>query len=484
MLPSGQNATHRSTLMNRLLTIPILLSLLLSSCRPLPPPDPVAKDLGDLHVRVVWCQDHGHNDDVFADGPSLRLMGYDSRDGQGERAVLSDLRNINKPMLTPDGRQIVFTDFPAKKAYVVNWDGSGLKHFADGQVLEAWKDPVSGTQWVYVQSGRHKGKKFDRNPVYRHSLDNLEKKELVWDQSPVSRDNFQLSADGKWAGGQFPWPKSGIIRLDEKKLDKRPKGCWTSFAPDNSYVLWIFEGSHRAVTMHAADEARPWEVPINTAPAMNGSEVYHPRWSNHRRYFAVTGPYVIRRGGNNIRGGGPGVEIFLGRFDERLTRVEAWTQVTRNQRADIFPDVWIGEDVKRSDGGPVGPATSAQLTDKPPSPSSKNRIEVLARVTEVTATPTVKSIAPYHHALVFHVYDITKTVAGKPEEGTILVARWAIVNDRIVREAPAIGDTHALTLEPFKDHPKLKSERQIIAVDNVLAPKYYEINDKLAPRGK
>ena len=64
----------------------------------------------------------------------------------------------------------------------------------------------------------------------------------------------------------------------------------------------------------------------------------------------MTGPYAAGERGNRIRAGGRGVDVYLGRFDEAFTRVEAWRQVTRNDKADFFPDVWID-----GNGQPAGP---------------------------------------------------------------------------------------------------------------------------------
>lgn len=92
--------------------------------------------------------------------------------------------------------------------------------------------------------------------------------------------------------------------------------------------------------MFAPDGGR-WNVNINSAPGMDGSEVYHPRWSNHTRIMALTGPYTVGDRANKIRGGGTGVEIHLGRFSRDLTSVERWVQATENGQADFYPDVWV-----------------------------------------------------------------------------------------------------------------------------------------------
>ena len=80
---------------------------------------------------------------------------------------------------------------------------------------------------------------------------------------------------------------------------------------------------------------------INGAPGIDGYEVYHPRWSNHPRIMAMTGPYKVGSGSNRIAGGGREVEIYVGRFNANFTAIESWWRVTNNDRGDFFPDVWL-----------------------------------------------------------------------------------------------------------------------------------------------
>lgn len=304
-------------------------------------------DLALRHYRIVWSQDRDKNRDVFAQGIKLALMGFDSNDGIGERQILKNLDNYSKPLLTPSGRQIVFyiKDKPKSrtKAYVVNWDGSGLRSFARGRVLDTWRDLSTGEEWVIVQDNPGEGEPEEAPPVFRYLLSNLKKRKIVWDgrRVPVSQDSFQLSADGKYAAGLFPWPQAGIADINAQKWTKLGKGCWTSMAPDNSYRMWIFDGSHRNITIHEFARNKKWTLPINSAPGMDGYEVYHPRWSNRPRYIVLSGPYKFQHGINNVRGGGPDIEIYIGKFNDKYTAIEKWIQVTRNTRADFFPDLWI-----------------------------------------------------------------------------------------------------------------------------------------------
>ncbi|HFQ90048.1 MAG TPA: hypothetical protein ENK27_08210 [Desulfobulbus sp.] len=301
--------------------------------------------LAKLRFRLVWIQDAGDNRDVFCQGQRLRLMALDSRRPGRERQLVPGTGNFGKPLLSSDGKRVVYSsrdDNGRSAIWQVNWDGGGRRRIADGRALALWLDPASGLEWLYFQKNPPPGRSADRGVLFRLPLDGGAGEERVWPGNiPLSQDSLQLSADGSRAAGLFPWPRAGVIGMADGRIRIYDRGCWTALAPDNSYVFWVFQANHRRLSMVDTASGRRWQVDISGAPLVGGHEVYHPRWSNNRRYLAVSGPYTVMHGGNAIRGGGAGIEILVGRFNSALTGVEAWRQVTRNQRADFFPDLWI-----------------------------------------------------------------------------------------------------------------------------------------------
>lgn len=297
--------------------------------------------LTEAHTRVVWAQDHTDLTDVFGRSDQLRLMGYDSRDGKGERVILPGPGNFLKPLFTPDGDQIVYSVIAENATYVVNWDGSHHRKLTEGMALATWRDPVDNKAWIYIGRDVRDERDFSFPRIVRIPLDTMDTEEVVWTQRLVQMDNFQLSADGRRAASLFPWPDSGIAELPDGHMKRIARGCWTALAPDNSYVMWTFDGSHRNLIMNDTRNETQWNINISQAEGVGGNEVYHPRWSNHPRVMTMTGPYTIRAGGNNIRGGGADVEVHLGRFSEDLQSIEQWVRVTDNPYANFFPDVWI-----------------------------------------------------------------------------------------------------------------------------------------------
>lgn len=300
------------------------------------------------HTRLVWLQDHGNGSDALATGKNLILYGLDSRDGRGERPLLPGKANYFRPIITPDGKQVVISNRLTRQMSLVDWDSGKVMDLGDGVAVAVWNDPKPSrflgrtTTWVYCFVGLEPENKYGTSqPLYRFPLDNPKKKELIWNKTNLAWDNLQLSRDGQVLGGLFPWPNGGVLWTKDKRWQRLGKGCWTSLSPDNSKLLWIFDGLHRNLQIYDVVAGKDWKVNINGAPGVGGFEVYHPRWSNHPRYFVITGPYEKGEGGNRIGGGGEKVEIHIGRFDGGAKKVEAWLKVTDNGRADFYPDLWI-----------------------------------------------------------------------------------------------------------------------------------------------
>ena len=296
------------------------------------------------HTRVVWLTD-AENKDSFAVRDRLQLVGYDSRDGKGERIIWSDRANYYRPLITPDGQQIVISNRQARKIYVVAWDGSRPRLLKEpGCASEVWRDPKTGKTWVYYQVNPNDY----TTPVLRFPIDEPSKVEPVWSSSVVQAlPSFQLSRDGKMAATTFPWPSSGVAELPDVAWRKHRDGCWPAMAPDDSYISWTFDGPHRNLLLTRAGE-ESWTVNISNAPGVRNYEVYHPRWSNDVRYMVMTGPYTTGPKAIKLWDGADGVEIYLGKFGKDFRSIDNWLKVTNSRVGEFFPDVWIAGGEHRS----------------------------------------------------------------------------------------------------------------------------------------
>lgn len=447
------------------------------------PPDPLLMNI-KLRFRVVWVQDMGDGRDVDALGSNLRLTGLDTGDGKGERAILEAVGNYVKPLISPRGDRVVYSDRIRKKVSIVNWDGSGLRELVGGFGLALWRDPRDGREWVYYGHEEMMEGGFHCRAVYRTTLDSPGAGELVWDKAPVNIDSFQLSADGRMAGGNLPWPGGGVAHLPNKSLEIFTKGCWPALATvkGKSYY-WVFDGAHRNLTIIDLQNKNKWQVRINGAPGIEGHEVYFPRWSNHHRIMAMTGPYKVGSGANRIAGGGREVEIYVGRFNADMTNIEFWWQITRNDRGDFYPDVWVApaEGVKqaaakKSDITKAQPRTIAPGKTVPK--KSVERLVVEARLTDPSVIPTPRDIAPYRRALLVNGYEVVRMISGSYRQKKIMVAHWVIEDGQVLEKAKREkGKTYRMVLERFDDHPELEGERLIMDSDEFKLTLHYELRN-------
>ncbi|HUF47703.1 MAG TPA: hypothetical protein VMM93_07790 [Vicinamibacterales bacterium] len=427
-------------------------------------PEGTAADVRALtgaHTRIVWVQ--SNDNDPRAEGEGLVLMGLDTDDGRGERVIGAERRSRVKPMLTADGARIVFSTRivpgPAE-VFVVNWDGTGQRKVADGFALDVWKDPADGREWVYLGT---KNVDYDFSTVARVPLDGPGPPELVWDKTLVGMDTFQVSADGRLAGGLWPWPEAGVARLPNGPLEILGQGCWTGLAHVRGPLFWYFDGAHRNLTLVDAETKGRWVVNINNPPGFDGAEVYHPRWSPHPRFLTMTGPYN-QGGDNQARTGGPQTEVYVGRFSPDFSRVEAWARATTNARGDSSPDVWIdiaGSPHATTPAGPVGPP-GVHAGRGAATPADTGRLVVNVRLTRPGPVPTPESILPYRNALVVNEYEVMDVVSGSHAGTTIHIAQWIIRDGRMLPGARKLaGAAFTLTIDRYDAHPELEGERLI-----------------------
>ncbi len=310
---------------------------------PDPQRDREVEKLTGAHTRVAWQRDVVEGKRVDGYGEQFVLMGYDSRDGRGVRTILGETGSYMRPLITPDGQRIVFTDTSSGKICVVNWDGSERREVANGVAGALWRDPETGEIWVYGKAQRF-GEGFNEAPLVRFRLDRPRESETIWTKTATHitmPGSLQVSADGKKIASNMPWPVSGVAMLPDVAWANNANGCWPGLAPDHSYLSWTFDGRHRNLLMHDPFDNRDWKVNISNAPGVDNYEVYHPRWSNHAQFMVMTGPYSVGKGRNRLGGGGGQIDIHLGRFNNDFTAVDEWVNISRSDNAEFYPDVWI-----------------------------------------------------------------------------------------------------------------------------------------------
>jgi hypothetical protein len=222
-------------------------------------------------------------------------------------------------------------------------------------------------------------------------------------------------------------------------------------------------------------------VNVNNAPGFDGAEVSGPRWANHPRFLAISGPYN-QGGPNQVRTGGKQVEVYLGRFSADFSRVEQWVRVTNNSGGDAHPDVWIDptrSHIPRHPPGRVGPqhASAAAPAGATAARAAKARLVLNVRLKSATTIPDPKTILPYRHALVVNEYEVMDVIQGTYAPPTIRIAQWVIRDSKVLPDAKRLaGSGFTLTVERYDAHPELEGERLLSEVEQSTLPLYYDIN--------
>jgi len=315
-------------------------------------------------MRMVWIQDAGPTACVYSEKPTIRLMGFDTEDGKGERAILPEIGWYAKPLLTQDGKRVVFANLADHSVDVVNFDGTGLRQvlknddaykvaerpFLDNAV---WTDPKSGVTWVYAMvTAQRAGQTIPT--IRRFQLDHPEVSELIWDKTPVFM--FMVSGDGRTASGgpvDGGATGQGVFTLPNGTFLTQHNGCWPSMSPDASHRMWVFSGSHTAILLFTPSNRNgsATMTPIAFAPVpglelIGYVETYHPRWSNNVRFLSMDAVFPNKKWMWKSDAKIPNdvaekVQIYLGRFKDDFSGIEQWIQVTHSKGGNYWSNVWI-----------------------------------------------------------------------------------------------------------------------------------------------
>ena len=299
--------------------------------RDLPVASPAqVRALAGSQVRAVWQQ--------F--GKTLVFYDTDARPTTVERTYPF---NVSRPIITPDGRDVVFIDYDRWASFIVDWRGRTARKLVDGRVTHVRRDD-KGVQWIYFQT--------QSNAIRMARLDDPDNATTVWQFDWKPREgkstNWQTSADGKRVAATFPWPNIGIATLPrsgDEAFHHMGIGCWPQIARDNSYrVMHCFGGDHRNLAMFDASATRGWMVPVTPRSPRHGVEC--PRWANDPRFFICTDRPAEK------------TSVYLARFNDDFTQVDRWLVLT-DQGSNNEADIWVAAAAARA------PAPARAEDDKP-----------------------------------------------------------------------------------------------------------------------
>jgi hypothetical protein len=286
---------------------------------------------GGRRVKVVWNQGAEN---------AQKVMFLDTKDG-----VIQELPIAmgSAPLLTQDGRWVLVSAGKApndRKVIVYDIESKKTIETPAGpgnNLLAVWQDPKTKRTWVYVNDCGDKGEQWNvpAGKIFRFTVDKPAERELFWERTS-SHIYLMFSADGTRACMEPNWSNIGQLNVvydaqgkcDQDKSTFKPigGGCFPSLAPDNSYRMFRLEGDHRAISMTDADGANPRKVEVTgmLTEAQKANNTWLTRWSADPRFLTLVAP------------AGPNAQIWMGRFDENVTKIEEWARVS----AEKGPQCW------------------------------------------------------------------------------------------------------------------------------------------------
>jgi hypothetical protein len=294
--------------------------------------------------------------------PGSQLIAFDTDEGYS-RFLDSTLSSRGTPLITRDGRKVLWSDFARKTVFIINWDGTGKKALLQRNsnyvvVCVQWDDSAD-IEWVYIADlyyfgwqGMTRGSAIYRYPLNGTELDTT-RKELVSDT--LFYTPWTVSGDGKYAGGDMDWPNASIQTLPNGAFKVLGAGCHAQISPDTSYLFFFMLNDHSNLHLYQFTSFRQI-VNLNlTMPGNNGQwDCICPRWTNSSRYLTCGYPYTTAYfswyraipppSNPKILPPGASGEFCFGKFNQDFTAIE-WVLVTDldNSFRKVVGDGWLAD---------------------------------------------------------------------------------------------------------------------------------------------
>jgi hypothetical protein len=278
------------------------------------------ESLAGAPVRLVWM-----------DGE--RLMAFDSVQAAPPE-VLRQGGRIERPLITPDGRRVVFTE--DGRIHVIGWETREDRALTDGFAVAVLRDAPAEMTWVYAAPTSA------GEAIFRFPLDDPTRRESIWDKGPVDPRSLQFSRDGRYFAGVFFGRDVGVSLVDTGRWRKRLTQDNALLAPDNSYISAVLDGTRRRMRFFLPngdprdpatvqdDPPATWQLELSSHHALGDRDVTGLRWSNRPRFLIAT-----LEDGDISR-------VGIARLSANLRQIEDAACLGVASRTLSQPDGWMG----------------------------------------------------------------------------------------------------------------------------------------------
>jgi len=295
-------------------------------------------------TRIVWVRSSGGIGSPFGPnkGEAWTIMAMDTDDGGKERALIQQRGDFHHTMITPTGTRVIWTD-GSSRVWIADWDGKNVKKLMEPFLAVGVAEDPHGTEWVYVDTGKkvHASNTDQIAEIVRFQIDDLSKKELVWNKSGCN-DKWEFTRDGKIGASGLPWPNAGVVSLPNGNLLNFGVGCTPGVSGDGTLVEHMNPGGHRGVYIYNADgsnkryiDFRVSENPANTGEDPQFWWVSFARYD--KRFMTMSGPHPslgYKQSKGNI--------IFMV-LNATFSGMAKYIMVTNYPEVETHAYAWIGD---------------------------------------------------------------------------------------------------------------------------------------------
>jgi hypothetical protein len=309
------------------------------------------KKLTGKSTKIAWIRGSGAGANMFGAGRDgnkaklYRVMAMDTESGM-ERCLTPEVGALRHPQITPSGSRVVFDDLD-RNVYIVDWSGKNLRRLLEADVVLGVAEDPPGKEWVYVGEGLNQPEGY--KAVVRYQIDNLGKREVVWDKT-ASIEKWEFTRDGKLGASRFPWQVALVPLPNGEFKPVSDIGCTPGLSADGTLVFHMITVSHDGVFIYNRDGSHRREIrfPGGKAEGLNNGEYW---WAAFARYD----PRFMTFGGPYTQGGH--ADIYFIEFNPNHDGVVNWVRVTNTEEVDLHAFCLIGEP-------PKAPTISAQPSDQ------------------------------------------------------------------------------------------------------------------------
>ena len=310
---------------------------------------------GQAAWRAVWVES-----DPDAPGGAGRIMSREV--GKPARPLTGKDLPGTRPLISADGNTVFFSSLRQESGpdgtsydpliFSVPFAGGEGKELSPGLALAV--RPEGNTSAIYALASLQTGKK----PVPTGDMlikflpETPGDREIIWAESSVSADNFQLSRDGRRAGGMFPWPQAGLANLEEDTFIPVAQGSFPALCPDDSCALAMLSPDRRKIRIFAPGVTPDWELDPAAHLPDKKAALNHLRWTSDPLHLAFTVPE------------GESAGVYLAEVRADLKAVTAATRISETVASAMWPDAWLPGSAARRLSLPQKPEI------KPPAPTA------------------------------------------------------------------------------------------------------------------